>query len=203
MTQKKSFFKPIVFMILLSAILTFILAFVNDATYEKIVSNTKLELMEKILYVFDIDYEKDNPDAIIKTFDENIKEEDYNGNSLFIYEPEDGEIKGYAVPVNGPGLWGSISGYLGINSDFTKILGVDFTKQDETPGLGGRIEEEDYKSQYRDLDISDKKENFIINNPAPGGNIDAISGATQTSTFVVDLINKDLKTFIDDMGGAK
>lgn len=201
MTEKKSFLKPVIFMIVLSALLTFILAFVNDVTEEKIAENSKLALMEKILYVFDIDYDKNDKDSIVKAFDENIVEEVYNENPLFIYEPDKKEASGYAVFVTGPGLWGSISGYVGVDADFTKILGIDFTKQDETPGLGGRIESEEYKSQYRNLDISGKTENFVINHPAPGGNIDAISGATQTSKFVVDLVNDDLKTFIEDMGG--
>ncbi len=103
----------------------------------------------------------------------------------------------YAVPINGPGLWGSISGYIGVSEDLTKTTGLEFIKQDETPGLGGRITEDAYKNQFRGLDISNYTDkNIVINRPASGGNIDAISGATQTSTFVVNMINEDLDEFI-------
>ena len=40
-----------------------------------------------------------------------------------------------------------------------------------------------------------------MNNPAPGGNIDAISGATQTSDAVVNMVNEDLANFIEMKGG--
>lgn len=202
MSKKKSMVKPVIFMIILSVILTFILAFVNEITSPKISENTELALMEKILYVFDIDYEANDPESIKATFNENVEEDEYDGKPLFVYKPS-GDVEGYAVQVNGPGLWGSISGYVGVSADFNSLLGISFTEQDETPGLGGRIEEEEYKSQYRGLDIEGKDSDFVINKPAPGGNIDAISGATQTSTFVVDLVNKDLQSFIEDMGGNK
>ncbi|MFR7871649.1 MAG: FMN-binding protein, partial [Fenollaria timonensis] len=54
-----------------------------------------------------------------------------------------------------------------------------------------------YKNQFRGLDISNYTDkNIVVNRPASGGNIDAISGATQTSTFVVNMINEDLDEFI-------
>ena len=39
--------------------------------------------------------------------------------------------------------------------------------------------------------------------PAQGGNIDAISGATQTSTYVENMVNEDLGAFIEDMKGGQ
>ena len=85
--------------------------------------------------------------------------------------------------------------------DMKKLVGIEFIKQDETPGLGGRITEDEYKNQYRDLDISKPVEGkIVINKPANGGNIDAISGATQTSTFVVNMINEDVNEFIKNGG---
>ncbi len=42
----------------------------------------------------------------------------------YFFIKENDEIKGYAVPVGGPGLWGgSIEGYIGLSADLSHILG--------------------------------------------------------------------------------
>ena len=85
---------------------------------------------------------------------------------------------------------------ININNDWK------FIKQDETPGLGGRIGEPFYRDQFRGLNISDSSPGEIfINRPAPGGNVDAISGATQTSTYVTNMLNSDVSAFLESRGG--
>ena len=199
--KKKSVAYPIVFMLILSAVLVFVLAFINKLTTPKIEFNSEIELKSKILYVFDIPVDSENPEEIDKVFNENIEEKDYEDTKYYVYKKGD-EVEAYAVPIEGPGLWGTITGYIGVNKDFTETTGIEFIKQDETPGLGGRISEAPYKEQYRGIDISTPTDGkYVINKPANGGNIDAIAGATQTSTFVTGVINDDLQTFIEKEGG--
>lgn len=199
--KKKSVAYPIVFMLILSAVLVFVLAFINKLTTPKIEFNSEIELKSKILYVFDIPVDSENPEEIDKVFNENVEEKDYEDTKYYVYKKGD-EVEAYAVPIEGPGLWGTITGYIGVNKDFTETTGIEFIKQEETPGLGGRISEAPYKEQYRGIDISTPTDGkYVINKPANGGNIDAIAGATQTSTFVTDMINDDLKTFIEKEGG--
>lgn len=199
--KKKSIAYPIVFMLILSAVLVFVLAFINKLTTPKIEFNSEIELKSKILYVFDIPVDSENPEEIDKVFNENVEEKDYEDTKYYVYKKGD-EVEAYAVPIEGPGLWGTITGYIGVNKDFTETTGIEFIKQEETPGLGGRISEAPYKEQYRGIDISTPTDGkYVINKPANGGNIDAIAGATQTSTFVTDMINDDLKTFIEKEGG--
>jgi Na+-transporting NADH:ubiquinone oxidoreductase subunit C len=115
---------------------------------------------------------------------------------------ENGEDKGYAFPVVGPGLWGQINGYAAISTDYNELLGIVFIKHEETPGLGGRIEEEQYLSQFRNLDLSSASDgNFIIYRPAANGNVDAIAGATLTSNSVAKLLNEDIYGFIQGRKG--
>lgn len=194
--KKKSIVYPVVFMFALALLLTLALAFLNEVTAPVVEFNQDIELKKKILNVFDILPSDADAAAIDKVFKDNVVSEDYDGKNLYIYKSGE-ETLAYAVPINGPGLWGSISGYIGVTNDLTKTTGLEFIKQDETPGLGGRITEDAYKNQFRGLDISNYTDkNIVINRPASGGNIDAISGATQTSTFVVNMINEDLDAFI-------
>lgn len=194
--KKKSIVYPVVFMFALALLLTLALAFLNEVTAPVVEFNQDIELKKKILNVFDILPADADATTIDKVFKDNVVSEDYNGKNLYIHKNGE-ETLAYAVPINGPGLWGSISGYIGVTNDLTKTTGLEFIKQDETPGLGGRITEDAYKNQFRGLDISNYTDkNIVINRPASGGNIDAISGATQTSTFVVNMINEDLDEFI-------
>lgn len=198
--NKKSMAYPIVFMVIVTAIAVLILAFLNQSTKAKVEHNEQLELQRKILYVFDLYDEDMSDDEVSSVFEENIDEsKDDKDRTVYILK-EGGEDKAYAVPFDGPGLWGSITGYIGVDSDVDTVTGIEFITQDETPGLGGRISEPPYKEQFRGVDISDADDKYIISRPAPGGNIDAIAGATQTSTFVENMINDDLDYFIEEGG---
>ena len=198
--MKKTFSYPIIFMILITAFFTSILAFLNYSTADRIVYNQETELRKTILYVFDIDPGSDKPEAIEKAFKDNIIQEG-TGKEAIYSVVEDGATIGYAFPVAGTGLWGSVEGYVGITADYSKLLGIDFVAHSETPGLGGRISEDIYKDQFRDMDVSDVDSGqYIIYRPAPGGNADAIAGATLTSKSVSDFINIDIENFIKERG---
>ncbi len=98
---------------------------------------------------------------------------------------------------------GSIEGYIGLSADLSHILGLDFTNHSETPGLGGRISEDEFKEQFRNLDLSQSQDgDYIIYRPAPGGNVDAITGATLTSKSVSDFLNQDIYEFIKSKRGG-
>src|SRR5699024_7057414 len=132
---------------------------------------------------------------------ENIEEEEIDGEKLF-YLMEDGEVKAIAFPSGGSGLWGTIEAYVGVRSDYSEIVGVDFIEHSETPGLGGRIDEKEFKEQFRGLDLEDVEgSNYIIYKPASGGNVDAIAGATLTSKSVSNFLNKDIDEFTKEREG--
>lgn len=188
--KKKSLVYPAVFMLVLAAVLTFLLAMLNEQTKPIVAKNAEFELRKKILYVFSIENDGTQKDVDNK-FTTNVKETDkkYNNKPIFEYE-KDGK-KAYAVSLQGPGLWGPIEAYVALSEDYNTILGIDFIKQSETPGLGGRIEEPFYKEQYRNIRSKDvfKK-------------VDFISGATMTSLSVARLVSGDLAKFVKTMGGS-
>lgn len=199
--MKKSFAYPVFFMALLTAVFTFILSYLNYSTAEKVALLQETELRKKILYVFDISVPSESPDDIEAVFNENIEEEVVHNQRYFIAK-ENGEVKGYAFPVGGPGLWGSIEGYIGVSQDYNEILGIEFINHSETPGLGGRISEDIFKEQFRGLDISKGiGGNYIIYRPGSGGNVDAIAGATLTSQAVSKFMNVDIENFIKSRKG--
>lgn len=199
MKKQKSFFYPIIFMTVVTAFFVSILSAFSQSTKDTIFFNNESELRYKILYIFDVLPESKNPKDIEKVFNERVEERFAGNKKIYVLMEGDKEVS-YAVPVDGPGLWGTISGYIGLNADYSKITGIDFIVQSETPGLGGRISEESYKEQFRDIDISNVKDSkFIVSSPQSGRNVDAIAGATQTSTAVEKLINEDLNDFFNEV----
>lgn len=195
--MKKSFIFPIILMALLTAFFTFVLAFLNYATADRIAYNQNLELRTKLLYIFDIEVDEENPEEINEAFEKYIKPDNINNTDVYAYTVEDNKIEAYAIPIRGAGLWGTIEGFVGLKSDFTEIVGLDFTSHNETPGLGGRISEEWYRDQFRGINISNvTNKDYIIYKPATNGSVDAITGATLTSKAVSTIINEDLYNFM-------
>lgn len=194
--MKKSFSFPIIFMVVITAVFTFLLAFLNYKTTDAIAYNQETDLRRTILYVFDIDISSDDPKVIEEEFEKYVDKEEVDGQT--IYTLKEGEtIAAYAFPVGGTALWGTVEGYAAVSGDYTELLGIDFVSHSETPGLGGRISEEWFKEQFRGLDLTKAGDGqYIVYKPAPDGNVDSIAGATQTSKSISKFINEDIFNFI-------
>ncbi|NMA86326.1 MAG: FMN-binding protein [Tissierellia bacterium] len=194
--MKKSFSFPIIFMIIITAFFTFILAFLNYKTVDVIAYNQETDLRKTILYVFNIETPSEDPQAIEEIFNQYIEEEKVGDKTLYVVK-DGGEITAYAFPIGGTALWGTVEGYAAISADNSELLGIDFVSHSETPGLGGRISEEPFKEQFRNLDLSSRNEGeYITYRPAPDGNVDSIAGATLTSKSVSNFLNENIKDFI-------
>lgn len=195
MAKKKQILFPVFFMVLVTIVFTFLLAFINEVTKEPIAKQEALTIEKSILYVFDIDFTDLSDDAIHDLFLEKIeisKEEE----TIYYTYSLDSKVMGYAVAISGKGLWGTISGHVAFSPDHSKVLGVNYTAHSETPGLGGRIDEDVYKDQFRNTTL-DLSEILYVNNKDTGGNVDAISGATLTSKAVIDLYNNNLPDILE------
>lgn len=199
--KKDGFLYPIIFMAIVTGAFTFVLASLNYSTADRIEFLREIELKEKILYIFELDVSGKTPEEVDQVFKKYVKEEDYLGRRLFYIE-ENGQIKKYAVPVSGKGVWGMIEAYIGISGDLNKIIGLEFISHSETPGLGGRISEPEYKDQFRGIDISNREDDLLVYRPSPGGNIDSLAGATGTSRSVIRFLNEDLNNFILEREGS-
>ena len=184
--MKKGRIYTVVFMLIVSAVFTSLLAGADMLYKPKIQENKLLAERTAILYVFNID-QSGSPQEILKRFDQNVKQTTINGVDLYEYTSADGTPSAYAVPFTGSGLWGSISGYMGVSSDLSEITGLVFTDQSETPGLGGRIDELAYREQFRGLNISPGT--TLAYGQQGSSQIDAITGATLTSNSVMRILN--------------
>lgn len=194
MAKKKKILYPVVFMVIVTAIYTLALALINEASIDRIKALEKANTEKAILYAFNLPVEG-TPEVISEQFKTAIHyvPKSDTATDYYVYKAN-GDVKGYAFKYSGRGLWGSITGYIALNNDFTEIMGVEFISHSETPGLGGRIDELWFKEQFRNLSI--ESDDAIQFKPTMDATLDGITGATLTTTSVRDILNafvKDIK----------
>jgi Na+-transporting NADH:ubiquinone oxidoreductase subunit C len=151
----------------------------------------------------------------------NIEEVDIEKNeeTLPIYIRMNNEkIEGIALPIAGKGLWSTIFGYIALNPDTDSVLGIQFYKHGETPGLGGEVEKKWFTDNFVNHPIKEsngeityvpkkiRNENGKIisisvikggvdyskSNKSAIHQVDGISGATVTADGVSDFLLEDL-----------
>jgi Na+-transporting NADH:ubiquinone oxidoreductase subunit C len=112
----------------------------------------------------------------------------------------------------GMGFWDRITGILVMSDDLQTIENIGIIEQKETPGLGARIEEKQFTDQFKDVPVdwdTPESERVVIAQPGQqsGENtVDAITGATQTSMALMDILNSELAAFhtmVEKMGIAR
>ena len=98
---------------------------------------------------------------------------------------KDGLIKAFAIKSNSnKGFGGKLEILVGITID-GYILGYEVLKSQETPGLGSKVSEEKFKSQF--VGLRPKEELKVKQD---GGEIDAVTAATISSRAVTEAVQK-------------
>ena len=114
-------------------------------------------------------------------------------SEVFIMNSEDGKPELYVFPVRGNGLWSLMQGYLAVKPDFQTVVGLTFYQQAETPGLGGEVQNPDWKALWTGKKIYEDGvvKLAVIKGNKPGNDygVDALSGATITSNGVTNMID--------------
>jgi len=112
------------------------------------------------------------------------------------------EIGGYIFIAQGSGYSSTIESMVGVDPSGT-ILAVKVLSQQETPGLGARVQEirrgETEPWFTRQFRGKTSRDDFAV--IQDGGDIDAITGATISSRTVTDSINRGLKKLMERVGG--
>ncbi|MBC7197038.1 MAG: NADH:ubiquinone reductase (Na(+)-transporting) subunit C, partial [Deferribacterales bacterium] len=118
------------------------------------------------------------------------------------------KIESIVLPIYGNGLWSTMYGFIAIESDGNTIRGLTFYDQKETPGLGGEVDNPNWKAQWRGKKIYDEDGNVRITvlkgsvdktDENAKYQIDGISGATMTTNGVNQLI----RFWLSDKGFGK
>lgn len=136
-----------------------------------------------------------------------LSEYDPGYKLLYLYKPN-GILKTYVIPIEGYGLWDIIKGYIALDArDLSTVQGISFYEHLETPGLGARITEDWFRSQWQKKQIFSKNGELVSIKVAKGKAenaasaemlphyVDGISGATLTGKGINIFLKRDLTRY--------
>lgn len=218
----------IIFIIILCVISSIILTLVSKGFEGKKNFNIELDRKKNVLKAFGFNLNNKNQNSIVKLFDNSIKKividkegnvfkgenksdiaSDKKHNLLIIYKAiENKQVKGYAIPIDGFGLWSQLLGYYALANDLSTVKGITFYKHGETPGLGGEIESDDFQKNFTNKKIFDSKnilrptivvkgkvDDVITDKSEHIFYVDGISGATMTCDGINQLLKNGLEKY--------
>ncbi len=120
-------------------------------------------------------------------------------NDMVVYLLMDGDVlQKVILPIYGKGLWSTLYGFLSLEKDLKTVGGITFYEEQETPGLGGEVENPHWKASWKGKQAYDAQGNVIIEvikgqvtpgTPAANHQIDGLSGATLTTRGLDNFIH--------------
>lgn len=103
---------------------------------------------------------------------------------------EGSDVSKVILPMHGNGLWSMMYAFVAVETDGNTVSGITYYEQGETPGLGGEVENPNWRAQFvgkKLFDENNKPAMKIVKGGAQPGDIhgvDGLSGATLTANGV-------------------
>ena len=115
-----------------------------------------------------------------------------NVGTIYVWVDEKNAIEKLVLPIRGYGLWGTLYGYLSLDSDLNTVRGIEYYDHKETPGLGGEVDNPNWKSDWYGKRIYNENGSVALyvtkGASSTDYEIDGISGATLTTNGVSNMI---------------
>jgi len=172
---------------------------VNYATQGLLVRNAAMHRNRVLCRAFQLDVAGTSAEAYQQAVDAALRTADVGGRTVYECVAPGKESVGFVA--GGMGFWDRIDVVVTLAPDLQKILNVQVLDQKETPGLGARIEEAWFTDQFKGLSVAweaPAESRILVGaNPAPNAanEVDAITGATQTSMALMRFLNDELAAF--------
>lgn len=170
---------------IIAAVSAGVLAYVNQQTAEPIARALLEEKMSAVRIVLPpYDGEPEKIDVVLAPED-----------TLEVYRGrKDGTVTGAAFAITAPdGYSGDIEFMIGVDGE-GMMQGLMVLNHLETPGLGAKIESEDFRGQYKGKSLANPE---LWEVTKDGGTFVPITGATISSRAVTRAAAKGLKLFLE------
>ena len=197
----------IVYATIVVVIVAVLLAVASQVLSPRQQANALLDKQKQILVALNQDYSNTDPAALYLSL---VQDTVKVGEKELYVANIDGATK-YIFPLKGTGLWGGIGGYLALDADKNTIYGVNFNHESETPGLGAEIVTAKFRNQFNGKHIRNAAGELVSvavlkEGKAAGegqDKVDAISGATITSTGVNDMLVNNLAEYAEFLNNVE
>ena len=178
-SNKNDIIKPVAVLLAICIIIPLALSLTNKITKDKIAELDEKNSRETMADLIEAD---------------NFTECEFGENEFNYYTAvKDGNIIGYIFKTAEKGYGGDVSVMTAVNTDGTVKSVAILDVSNDTPGLGQNAAKESFYSQY-----ADKKSGIsLVKNGAESdkNEVNAVTGATITSTAVNKAVNTALKQF--------
>lgn len=119
-----------------------------------------------------------------------------NRATVYLVNDESGALDRIILPIHGYGLWSTLYGFVALESDANTIVGLGFYEHGETPGLGGEVDNPNWKAKwpgklaYKDGEVAISILKGAVNPASVDASwqVDGLSGATLTTKGVHNLV---------------
>ena len=186
-----------VYMTIVVVIVAVLLAVVSSALKPLKDANVLLDKQKQILGALKVDSIQGDPAEVYYA----LVHDTLTFGDKEVYVADINGATKYVLPLEGKGLWGGIGGYLALDEDKNTIWGVNFNHEGETPGLGAKIVEKEFRAQFEGKHIRNTENEVVSVAVLKKGKfaegkeqVDAVSGATITSEGVSTMLATELIT---------
>ncbi len=193
----------LIYSLALAAVVAALLSVVAMSLKSRQDANVRNEKMKMLLTTIGVECKTNDVQSV---YDQYFKEElsiekDDDDRPLTIYLYEKEGQHGYVIPTQGNGLWGKIYANIALADDLNTIVGITFSHESETPGLGAEITTEAFRNQFIGKKILDENGEVVSvavvkhADAADLHQVDAISGGTMTSNGVSEMLINELQRY--------
>jgi Na+-transporting NADH:ubiquinone oxidoreductase subunit C len=175
--------RMLLFLMILATLCTLLLGSANLA-FQKASAVFNRRLYAVILEKYGIPFDKETIEATFSSHFETKK----IGNTVYYVAKKQGAI---VFKAQGAGLWSIIEVLLAVSADLERMEWLAVLVQAETPGLGGRIAEEEFQARFTGVEI--RPQLNIVKFASGPNEVDAVTGASKTSEALEQIINNAIK----------
>lgn len=183
MSMQKDYIKMVLVLTLIAAVCGFLLAAVKDFTAvrieEQILVNVKGPAVLRVL-------DTSTNDLIGDRREVTIDDQKY----VVFVGKKDGKPWAASFESSGGGFGGDIGVMVGFNLETDRLTGIGILTHQETPGLGARVTETSFTDRFKGKPLT-----AVFKVKKDGGEIDALSGATNSSRGVCEAVDKTIKLY--------
>lgn len=136
-----------------------------------------------------------------------------NYSVVYMVENDEQQMETLILPVRGYGLWSTLHGFMALQGDLNTVQGFGFYQHAETPGLGGEVDNPNWRGLWPGKEIFNDEGQLAIRvikgsvdsaSPNADHQIDGLAGATLTANGVNNLLQywlgeNGFGSFIDNL----
>lgn len=204
--------RTVLFTVAVTAVFAILVSGVNAALETKIAANKLIARQKVILSLFGLKPLEIAEEQIPAVFAEKIDQAPaFAGTKIESYRLKSGDSSLLVCSFAGQGFWDAIKGFIALDLSAKVIKGIEFTQHGETPGLGGRISEPEFKARFVDKPFAKvRSDGLLLKFVAEGSaskadEIDGITGATGTTSALEKIVNNSIAQIVDinERGAAR